>query len=119
MIGTTVQATLWQVEYRYLSAAKEKPEEPRGRVKAQGVENPIALMMAAQIAAAEAAEARNPYMTGRAFVLTADPSGADLVAVARTAVLGYGEPAHDFSLISAQRVADSVKGLAIVSGARA
>lgn len=111
-LGTQVQATLWQVEYRHLSAKAEKPEEQRARVTPP--ENSIVAMLAANAAL----ERANPWVHGRAFVLTADPSGADLLAVARSAVLGAGEPTHDFSLISVQRVADSVKGLALVEGRR-
>lgn len=87
-MGQPVEATLWVLKYRHL---KPKPED--GSEPADG----------------------ERFVFGDVNVLTADPSGSDLFAVARDAVMGVGKPAQDFSIVYAQRLCDSVKGLAIVT----
>lgn len=112
IVGTRVQATLWEVHFRHLSAAGERTPEPRAKARSA---NPVVLQMSAAIAAAE--RDAGPYVYGRCFVVTADPTGSDLLPIVRCAVLGAGGPEHDFSLVQVQRVADEVKGSALVVGA--
>ncbi|HEU4619204.1 MAG TPA: hypothetical protein VFV10_14285 [Gammaproteobacteria bacterium] len=98
MIGRRVQCTLWQVEYRYLDAAYQPRPEPS---------SPQERMLIAQ------AGPDVPYRHGTLFVVTADPSGTDLVTIAERAVRDAGAATmQDFALISARRVADTLRGLA-------
>lgn len=113
MIGQPVQATLWEVHYRHLSADDERddPDEPHVKVR---ITNPFVAQIAAQAAAERAVPSQ--FVNGRCFVLTADPTGSDLYAVVSRAVLGAGEPSHDFSIMQATRVCDAVKGSAVLEG---
>ena len=111
-VGTRVQATLWEVHYRTLNPERELPPEPRSR--SQFSTNPVIAQMQAQVAAE--ASNPNPHVMGRAFVITADPTGADLLHVARRAVLGAGGPDHEFSIVAVQRMGDVVRGTALLEG---
>jgi len=105
MIGTPVEATLWRVEFRY----RRPQSEPLPRVREE------LLGFRASIAA----EAALPFVTELRYVLTADPAGADLYETARRAVFGTGEAPADFAIMTAQRIGDSVKGLALVASSGA
>jgi hypothetical protein len=90
IIGTRAEATLWRVEYRMLCPKHEGAPAQEQHFKG-----------------------------GTIYVMTANPMGEDVHAVAREAVLGSGAPPQDFSIIAVQRFADAVKGLVQFEGARA
>lgn len=96
MIGTRINATLWHVHYRY----REHDDSAKRLVR-----------LASEIGDKPPAPS---YRGGERFVTTADPTGDDLCAVARAAVLGAQCNAeHEFTLTHVHRVAD-IDGLARV-----
>jgi hypothetical protein len=99
VIGRPVQCTLWQVEFRYLNPDHEPRPEPTSA--------PARMLIASS-------PPDSAFVISKMFVVTADPSGADLVTVAERAVLATGIAAKDFALISAHRMADTLRGLAQV-----
>lgn len=92
MIGTRVKGTFWQVQYRHRNLA------PPSVIVRPGA----------------ATEEHEPYVTGNLALVTADPTGEDVRAVAESIVLrGKASPGHEFTLLQAQRLTD-FEGLAIV-----
>jgi hypothetical protein len=109
MIGTPVQATLWRVAYQY-----RKAEEDPGVAPVQKPKPGLESMIAAQMFGPPPAE--TPYRQGETFVITADSTGADLLSVVVRAVTAQGVKGTDFSIFGVQRVADTVRGLALLDG---
>jgi hypothetical protein len=100
VIGRPVQCTLWQVDYRYLNANHEPRPEPTG---------PHTRALIAQ------SPPDSPYVHGKLFVVTADPSGADLCQIAERAVRASGAlGVTDFAILTAHRMADTLRGFAQV-----
>lgn len=63
-----------------------------------------------------AADSPEASKRGEQYVVTADPSGADLYEVARAAVLnGKAKPEHGFAITHSKRCCE-IRGRAIVAG---
>jgi hypothetical protein len=93
MIGTPVCCTIWQVDWCH------RKIEPPSRLVLLKLEE----------------EDKTPkYQRGQCLVLTADPTGDDLVRVSERSVLGAAATKeHEFTLTHVHRVGDA-KGLAQV-----
>lgn len=110
MIGIPVQFTLWRVYYKYTrhDALPDTPPSPP----------PIILPLVGFGAPVPAPAAAPPprEVTGQGFICTADASGADLLSVLERAVTGAGARGSGFQLMAAEKVAESVRGTALLEG---
>jgi hypothetical protein len=113
VIGTPVQATLWRVAYRYRKA----PEDTNS---ARGAPPPLSQhdkeLLARMLPMLGPPPPESGFQGGEVIVVTADASGADLLAVVERAVTLQGVKGTEFALVNVSRMADTVRGLALLEG---
>lgn len=113
MIGTPIQGTLWRVGYRY-----RKAEAPAVEAEPLPTFTPgsLAASIASQARAALGPPQEHQYGGGQIFVVTADVTGSDLVPIVERACLAAGCKGTEFSLCNVERVADMLRGFALLEG---
>jgi hypothetical protein len=113
MIGTPIQATLWRVAYRYRKATEDPSPNMLEAGPLAGVASESAVVA---IFGQPVPEPATTYRSGQVLVVTADTTGADLLPVVERVLAAAGVRGTEFALVAVERMADTIRGLALLEG---